>query len=612
MNEDDNNNARDRGSALDQWSQVKCHAEWNNETIRRLAQNDPNTAGLYLNLDDDKLDATRMENIGRAISTSDHLRQLSIYGGDYYWRRHSSHQQKIRLKALFPWLAHNTSIEYLCLESIDIDLDLDTTSALTQFFECNINLHCIKLDYAPCFIASLATALSSRSEMNQLAQINVRNNHRFGDNETVADLIYALNDMQGLSYLSCLKLGSACIGRNGSIALCAFLKNSECRIISLDLSNNIFDDECVGILVSGFIESASLRLLDFGLQHESITETGWKIFSTHLSNPMYSLEKTTGEDDYAGAPSDSSVINIAPRGWQNISNGLRDHPSPLLELRLECCYMNDEGASDLFSILADNTTLMSLWFTSERITSTGWITCFHLLMDSQSALEELDFRCYDSNIDDEGAVTLAALISKHLSTVVCLDISECPLITTNGIRAFASALVPGSTSRLKRMYLGDWSIGDESHTIHDDVIIDFASAIRGNTTLQELSFGEGICDVSPIALCALKKVLCDTSSLMSVCTSNHTLLEFDCNCEYPEECRIYPLVELNKITDKAEVVRRKLLKYFFSNANNIGRAFSSMATPIMPDAIAWIGRDDHGYSVMFDLCRSVSSLMKKN
>jgi hypothetical protein len=128
-------------------------------------------------------------------------------------------------------------------------------------------------------------------------------------------------------------------------------------------------------------------------------------------------------------------------------------------------------------------------------------------MDSQSVLEELDFGCYESNIDDEGAVALATLISKHLSTVVCLDISKCRLNTTNGIRAFASALVPGSISRLKQMFLGDWDTLRESHTIHDNAIIDFASAIRGNTTLQELSFGGGICDVSPIALCAIKKSL---------------------------------------------------------------------------------------------------------
>jgi hypothetical protein len=55
---------------------------------------------------------------------------------------------------------------------------------------------------------------------------------------------------------------------------------------------------------------------------------------------------------------------------------LRDTPSPLLELRLKYCYMNDEDASDLFSVLGNNTTLMSLWFTSERITSTGWINGF--------------------------------------------------------------------------------------------------------------------------------------------------------------------------------------------------------------------------------------------
>ncbi len=66
------------------------------------------------------------------------------------------------------------------------------------------------------------------------------------------------------------------------------------------------------------------------------------------------------------------------------------------------------------------------------------------------------------------------------------------------------------------------------------------------------------------------------------------------------------------IADKDQVIRQKLLLYFFSDANNIGRVFGALATTILSDAIEWIGRDRLGYLIMFDLCRSVSTLLNKN
>jgi hypothetical protein len=60
--------------------------------------------------------------------------------------------------------------------------------------------------------------------------------------------------------------------------------------------------------------------------------------------------------------------------------------------------------------------------------------------------------------------------------------------------------------------------------------------------------------------------------------------------------------------DKAEVARQKILKYHFSGGKKDIQVFARMPENHMPFAIAWIGRNKLGYSVMFDFVSSFPAL----
>ena len=122
--------------------------------------------------------------------------------------------------------------------------------------------------------------------MLRLARIDISNGNF--DDRNAFDLINTLNAMPGLSNLLDLWLEENMIERNGYRALCELLKNPECRIISLDLSLNLFDDECIGILVGGFVECGTLKNLSIG--NEGLTSIGWNTFSTFVSSSRCLLE----------------------------------------------------------------------------------------------------------------------------------------------------------------------------------------------------------------------------------------------------------------------------------------------------------------------------------
>ena len=88
-------------------------------------------------------------------------------------------------------------------------------------------------------------------------------------------------------------------------------------------------------------------------------------------------------------------------------------------------------------------------------------------------------------------------------------------------------------------------------------------SLTQNTSLKRLVVhrlfrGEG-------AGVSIKNVLCNTTSIASVCHSNHTLVDI---CDFPRDndttfdCKEY--LVLNQISNKRKVIQRKLMKYFFS------------------------------------------------
>ena len=109
---------------------------------------------------------------------------------------------------------------------------------------------------------------------------------------------------------------------------------------------------------------------------------------------------------------------------------------------------------------------------------------------------------------------------------------------------------------------------------------------------------------------ALAEVLCNKTEVESIYTSNHTLHTItDCGfvkSDTPEDIASY--LKLNENDDKVEVARQKILQYHFMNGTSNIEEFVDMEWGELPQALAWIGRNDTGHSLLFEMCQSMPSL----
>ncbi len=597
------------------------------DVVNRLTINDPSIAGLYLFLgmdfddNDNNMNARPLERICDALATSQKLREVKVYGDGV--------DDIGFLQSFFNGLARNRSIEKLTF----CRTDLTHLQHLAPLFEHNRKLRCIEFsDFitpkgSPSFLSTLLCSAMSHLVRMSLCCVGISDN-------TAADFINQLHALPWMPNLLDLDLGGNEIREKGCEALRSLLKNPECNLISLDISYNHLGDVCIDILISGMVEKRSLTSLSIG-GNAYLTTTGWKRFSAFLSNPTCSLEKLILQEAFAGVENVAACTligesiatnntlkyldfgynqNIGLSGWSRFTASLKQPYSTLLELDLDECNIDNEVAVDIFSCLAHDTSLRKLILRcSEFITSEGWVECFDQLEGSNSALEILDFGI--NRIDDEGAFALVNLLTMHLR-VSCLNLWGNSGITGVEWSAFARVLLPGSTSKLYNMRLGDdWNIELGHQFIDDRVTNSFIAAIARNNSLRKLRLGRVEDRQIEKSLDALINVLCNVSSIKSVCTSNHTFHSFSFDwagkIENPRKFdQLYSLLDLNEQEDKAEVVRQKLLLYFFTVVDNIFRFFGPMPTALLPNVVEWIGRDEIGYSVMFELCRNVPALLK--
>ncbi|KAL3756918.1 hypothetical protein ACHAWU_005922 [Discostella pseudostelligera] len=592
---------------------VKCHP-LDDETLSRILANDPDIAGLRFSAAQ-VTNADDADQVGRAISRSIHLRTLEIWG---------VLEDTNVFHSLFTWLAHNRSIEHIEFYRFDFS-EIDIFRILAPFIEQNTNLRCIDLcssNNVSNKIPPLISALSNLGMTSRLEKINLCRNN-IGDTNA-ARLIKALNAMPGLHNLVELQLGENDIGRKGFEALCTLLKNPECRIRTLDLTHNCLGIENMGTLICGLAVNNSIKTLNLWSKH--VTAACWHLFCIFLSSPRCSIENTTilGDlgDGSAASLGDALAVNqnmksisigcneITPVGWREFSHGLGSS-SALVDLKLDECNIGDAGALELFQALASNTTLnkFSLSF-NQDITATGWVACFRALLGSQSALEEIKFVCNDE-MDDEGANLLVNLLSKHMSTVRLLDVQHNTSITTNGWRAFTDVLLPTSKSKLKSLRIGDEDCNEIVIQINDDVILGFVTALASNNSLSEFNIGHVA--ISPSTLDALVTVLCNKTSIASVRNSNHTWNDFYYTSNDEAHCsddELDSLLEMNKLEDKSEVVRRKLLMSCLLNEDTVGHVFGPMPATTLPSVVEWIGRDRLGFSAMYCLVQNIPSLLE--
>jgi hypothetical protein len=323
-----------------------------------------------------------------------------------------------------------------------------------------------------------------------------------------------------------------------------------CSISELDLSGTSVSDEIAACLGDALAWNKSVQMLDLNY-NESITAAGWEGFGTCLRSPNTSLIDL--RIDYCNIDSNGAVaIALALREntilqdltmgenpmmgtmtsgqWHAFVQFLRSPQSALKNFLIEKCNIGDEGAVATASALADNRSLVQVSLHGNRdITSVGLLAYFHLLLDTQTSLEEL---VIDLNRVDPGMITEEEW--GILSTALC------------------------NTATIDSTF-------SSKHTFHH--------------LWMERNY-----DTDPIG--------------DELLTSD----EFPPD-QYPPYSISY-MLRMNRNPNKVEVARQKILMHHFSSSGSDVDVFASMSKNVLPHAIEWIGRDKQCYSLMFDFARA--------
>jgi len=238
-------------------------------------------------------------------------------------------------------------------------------------------------------------------------------------------------------------------------------------------------------------------------------------------------------------------------GYATLSNTLRlGGMGKLRVLDLIYSDVDDEGLQSMVAGISHCRSLVELNLPSNnQITVTGLRALSGFFQSESCRLESLGLG--GVVMDDEGAIVLATGLArykplKHLdisgndigdegiaalvsgltiaanTSLETLRLSRNPF-TIAGIRSL-STLIQSERSCLKLLGLGSIRNGD-----NEEVAVILANALTNNTSLMNLGLGY---DISEARGVTFSKLLCDTSSINNIYSSNHTLevigdLEYD-------------------------------------------------------------------------------------
>ena len=499
----------------------------------------------------------------------------------------------------------------------------------------NLNLASNQIGKAGC--KALSCLLANKT--TNLICLNLSRNNF--DDQCMGDLTSGLMKNNTIKALDLSKL--ARVNPDGWRAFAAYL--TICSLDRLDLRGNRLGGYGAAISLGIALKvnnSMKLKYLSLsGVLY--VTTTGWCVLSRGLrSMAIEELHLCETDIDDEGAVSMVSAVtktkhffkslhmgrnqSMTSAGWIQCFQLLRDSDIRLEELHLRGNNMDDMTAAIFVELLvAKNATLKYLDLSSsESISSACWIRCFQLLLGSKS--NNLKTLVLDHNeIDDDGARVLVDLLSENYSVSTLSLRGHANSMSSDGWLGFHRLLLPSSTSSmLKELNLG--AVGYSNHIMNAMYVAVFAQVLKDTTSMEVLklfdcfNYDDEFDDedlYSPTIPMEgwdiFADVMCDSSSIASVCSSNHSLYElweFHWNSTEVIPPEIQSLLRMNRNKNKAEVVRTKLMKHYFSEASNVERTFASFTTTMMPDAIGWVGSDRLGFSTMYRLLRSMPWLLE--
>lgn len=412
-------------------------------------------------------------------------------------------------------------------------------------------------------------------------------------------------------------------------ALMPFFKNNN-YLIALDISGLFMSGEAATILATS-LDGKDLELTLSGVLIS--TDAGWQaIFRATKGRSTVKLDlgslnerqSLTGsilaglgrwqvitmriavERALAGAWVKGNTIktlNLANcimslEGRQKLFAALRSPHCRLEELVLCNCGLNNDDAISLSSALSGNHTIKTLNLACNRnITHLGWRPVLDSLQRQHSAVESLDLS--ESRIDDETADSIArALVNGSLQK---MDLSSSQgRITGAGWQAFAVIL---QNPRVMLETLNLRFISDAP----SDIARYIAEALANNNQMKELT-------ISPIMeMGAFLPALCNTASIMSTFNSNHTLERLR-GGQYGQNtppANVMSLLHINGDNGRYAAARLKIIHTHFCGTNIGTQPFMVMELGVLPQAVAWAGKDVSGRSLMYQLIRSLPFMFER-
>ena len=450
-------------------------------------------------------------------------------------------------------------------------------------------------------------------------------------------------------------LRSLSIG-DGSMSIC----NDSAKLLAAALSNGSFslnyfhiicwnlDDMYSGQIISALGKHTELKTLDLYIKMglESCVELSILIRNTKLGLEVLDLrgceiveEGTTALGDALGQNKTLKKLTlndmgeVTSIGWGSLVRCLSNPVCSLEEIELNTedseHDIDDEVVPILANSLSCNTKLKSLEIRcNNSISNLGWQSFFERLRLSTSSLENLDFR-YGA-IDDI-AVTLMVDVLTNMSSLKSLRLNGNNFITNSGWITISS-LLQSPQCTLMNLQLGN----NSNHTnVNDEVISSFANNLMTNKTLETLQFGTSRNAITSSGWNSLEKSLFNQSTIESIVNSNHTLhkahyphlnkppgphpsggrrkryrVASDKAMPYNFVCgdiSLDSILKMNENSNKVEVVRQKVIRYMRNGGVNI-ETFVDMELEVLPSAIAWIGSNDVGISLLYCLAKNLPCL----
>jgi len=626
-------------------------AEFNEKTLQKLKENDPDINGLALN----GLLYTRLGDYeggsffksidwkkdGDCITNNTHIKRLWIWftGRSYelpYTLGEDRHNLPTReqLQGFFSCIYQNRSINHLGTNSICIDDDFG--GDLLEGLQGRPSL--TKLDFESGNLGSNGcSAIGKVLKHPKCKLTELRLVDNTFDHEGFSALCDALAGNKTLNKL-CLDYNKQISTPAGWRALSAVLQSANCNLVELTLYNTGMNDEGVNLLGTALV-SSSVSTLDLS-SNESISSAGWQTFFRQLSETLVeSLDISNNKIDDAGLALLVTCIlkslnlsgnsSITPTGWRSFFSLLQTRENKLETLDVFNNNIGNDGIQAFGSLLNNMNTLNELFMGgvsyspechSYEISTQGWQSFFTTLQDSNLSLIKFDLST--NNIDDEGIQLLVPLVSR-MSSLVQLDLRSSS-VTPTGWRALVGYLQSPNFT-LKSLDLAE-------NNIDDDLVVAFASALEHNKTLKILALyacvdEDGLLSITERGWLAVSTLLCNKTSIMDTYNSNHTLnfvsnddeVKFVSNDD-EESTELTSYLKLNKNKDKAEVARQKILKTHFSTKDDDSKIqeMLDMELEMLPAFIAWMGRSNSdtdwkgenvsGLSTMFNLMRKVPDL----